>query len=189
MTSSPRPNRGPGAAIENRAALIAAAREIFATRGIDAPLSAVAKLAGVGQGSLYRHFPTRYSLAVAAFEQNLDEVEEFAGREGSTLEEILRVLTDQAIASTAFYELVAIERADAAGQHLISRITSIIDTKIGEAKSSGRLGSGISTEDVLLAIAMLSGALSKAPEDERPSVAARAWALLPFGPDRPPRVE
>ncbi|CAN5339906.1 TetR/AcrR family transcriptional regulator [soil metagenome] len=182
MTSSPRQNRGPSAATEKRAALIAAAREIFATRGIDAPLSAVAKLAGVGQGSLYRHFPTRYSLAVAAFEQNLDEVEQLAGLPGSTLEDVLGVLTDQAIASTAFYELVAIERADAAGQHLISRITSIIDAKMGEARSSGRLGSGITTDDVLLGIAMLAGALSKAPEDERRSVAARAWALLPFGP-------
>ncbi|MFB9629003.1 TetR/AcrR family transcriptional regulator [Nonomuraea helvata] len=54
-------NRGPGAAVRNRAALIAAAREVFAAAGYDAPLSMVARVAGVGQGSLYRHFPDRVS--------------------------------------------------------------------------------------------------------------------------------
>ena len=40
---------------------------MFAEGGVDAPLSAVAKLAGVGQGSLYRHFPDRGALALAVF--------------------------------------------------------------------------------------------------------------------------
>jgi AcrR family transcriptional regulator len=71
MTNAQRVNRGPSAAAENRAALIAAARAVFATAGYDAPLSAVARRAGVGQGSLYRHFPNRMSLAVAVFEDNM----------------------------------------------------------------------------------------------------------------------
>ena len=72
MTSK---NRGPAAAVENRAALIQAAREIFAEQGVDAPLSAIAKRAKVGQGSLYRHFPTRGAIAVAAFDANVNEIE------------------------------------------------------------------------------------------------------------------
>src|SRR6188472_1508327 len=70
-----KPNRGPSAGPGNRRALIAAAREVFATEGLQAPFSAVAKKAGVGQGSLYRHFPDRLSLAVAVFDENLDELE------------------------------------------------------------------------------------------------------------------
>ncbi|HAN25892.1 MAG TPA: TetR/AcrR family transcriptional regulator, partial [Microbacterium ginsengisoli] len=60
-----RPNRGRAAGPANRAALLAAAREVFGEQGLSAPLSAVARRAGVGQGSLYRHFPTRTALAAA----------------------------------------------------------------------------------------------------------------------------
>ena len=70
-TEAPRTNRGPAAAAGNRRALIAAAREVYAVGGLGAPFSAVAKRAGVGQGSLYRHFPDRTALAVAVFEDNV----------------------------------------------------------------------------------------------------------------------
>src|SRR5690606_39484170 len=64
-----KPNRGPAAAAENRAALLAAARRLFAERGYHAPLSAIAREAGVGQGSLYRHFPQRELIAAAILEE------------------------------------------------------------------------------------------------------------------------
>ncbi|HYS35566.1 MAG TPA: helix-turn-helix domain-containing protein, partial [Pseudonocardiaceae bacterium] len=46
----------------NRAALAAAAREVFAEQGLDAPLEHIAKRAGVGIATLYRNFPTRATL-------------------------------------------------------------------------------------------------------------------------------
>ncbi|MGW0805093.1 TetR/AcrR family transcriptional regulator [Nonomuraea sp. NPDC002799] len=46
----------------NRDALVAAARQVLAERGVDAPLEAVAKRAGVAIGTLYRHFPERGDL-------------------------------------------------------------------------------------------------------------------------------
>ncbi len=46
----------------NRETLLEAAREVFATSGIHAPLDRIAKLAGVGPGTLYRHFPNRSAL-------------------------------------------------------------------------------------------------------------------------------
>ena len=182
MSSSPRANRGPGAALENRSALIAAARVIFADQGIDAPLSAVAREAGVGQGSLYRHFPTRNSLAVAVFQQNVDELEELAARDGSSLGDILRVITAQAIVSTAFFEMIRAERPDAEDEALRLRVTAIIEARLPLAREQGLAPAGVTTDDVLLAVAMLSGALAKAPRSERDQVAARAWSLLPFGP-------
>jgi AcrR family transcriptional regulator len=176
-------NRGPSAAPENRAALIAAARTIFATRGLDAPLSAVAKEAGVGQGSLYRHFPTRYSLALAVFEENADELERIAAVEGSTLGDVLRAITEQAIVSTAFFEMIEIEKTDDAGRHLVDRIGSVLESKLAAARASGRVAEWITTEDLLLGIAMLAGALAKTVHDDRHAVATRVWVLLPFGPD------
>ena len=182
MAPSPRSNRGPGAATENRAALIAAAREIFATRGIHAPLSSVAKKAGVGQGSLYRHFPTRSSLAVAVFEENADQLELLAADDATSLGDILRAITEQAIASTALFEMIEIDSADAANDELAARIDAVLASKMARARADGQLAPALTTDDVRLGIAMLAGALAKTPRDQRGAVAARIWALLPFGP-------
>nr|WP_205379798.1 TetR/AcrR family transcriptional regulator [Streptomyces sp. SID7805] len=55
----------------NRERILEAAREVFAAQGIDAPMSAVARRAGVGVATLYRRFPTRTALATAAFTEQL----------------------------------------------------------------------------------------------------------------------
>jgi len=55
----------------NRARLLQAAREAYALNGTDAPSSAIARRAGVGAATLYRHFPTRGSLIAAAFSEQL----------------------------------------------------------------------------------------------------------------------
>src|SRR5205809_7025429 len=52
---------------QNHARLIAAATAAFAERGADAPLEDIARRAGVGIGTLYRHFPTRTDLQAAVF--------------------------------------------------------------------------------------------------------------------------
>lgn len=57
----------------NRERILEAAREVFAAQGIDAPMSAVARRAGVGVATLYRRFPTRTALATAAFAQQLTQ--------------------------------------------------------------------------------------------------------------------
>jgi AcrR family transcriptional regulator len=57
----------------NRALLIAAARESFAEHGVDARLDEIARRAGVGTGTLYRHFPTREALVEAIFAERVGE--------------------------------------------------------------------------------------------------------------------
>jgi AcrR family transcriptional regulator len=52
---------------QNHARLITAATAAFAERGADAPLEDIARRAGVGIGTLYRHFPTRTDLQAAVF--------------------------------------------------------------------------------------------------------------------------
>jgi len=68
-----RPKRAD--ARRNYDALVAAARAVFAEDGTSAPLEDVAERAGVGIGTLYRHFPTRQALLEAVY---VDEVEAMA---------------------------------------------------------------------------------------------------------------
>jgi AcrR family transcriptional regulator len=58
----------------NRDRLLAAAREAFAATPDAVPLDAIARAAGVGIGTLYRHFPTREALVEALYAAELDEV-------------------------------------------------------------------------------------------------------------------
>ncbi|MER7839059.1 TetR/AcrR family transcriptional regulator [Streptomyces sp. NPDC096040] len=58
----------------NREKLVAAALEEFTRTGKDAPLDGIAGAAGVGIGTLYRHFPTRESLVLAAHEHEVDQL-------------------------------------------------------------------------------------------------------------------
>src|SRR6516165_1517939 len=135
-----RQNRGPSAAAENRAALVAAAREVFAADGYEAPLSAVARRAGVGQGSLYRHFPDRVSLAVAAFEENVGLLEVLAARPDSTLDECLEMLTEQAIDSAAFMDMLSGHAGDPRVAPIAERVSAILARKLPQARRTGRYG-------------------------------------------------
>ncbi|WP_328643188.1 helix-turn-helix domain-containing protein [Streptomyces canus] len=58
----------------NRDRLLAAARDAFAATTEAVPLDAIARAAGVGIGTLYRHFPTREALVEAVYAAELDEV-------------------------------------------------------------------------------------------------------------------
>jgi AcrR family transcriptional regulator len=58
----------------NRGRLIEAGREIFAEQGTDATLEAIAHRAGVGIGTLYRHFPGREALVEVIYEEHIGEV-------------------------------------------------------------------------------------------------------------------
>ncbi len=61
-------------AARNRDALIDAARSVFGRRGLNAPLDDIARQAGIGNATLYRHFPTRCDLIAAVFTSALQDV-------------------------------------------------------------------------------------------------------------------
>jgi AcrR family transcriptional regulator len=60
--------------------LVVAAREVFAHSGGDASMEAIAKHAGVGIGTLYRHFPTRIDIVEAVYRTDVDELVDAAER-------------------------------------------------------------------------------------------------------------
>src|ERR1700759_2906222 len=56
----------------NLDALLQSAKAVFATSGVDAPVREIAEQAGVGVGTVYRHFPQRSDLIAAVFRQEID---------------------------------------------------------------------------------------------------------------------
>jgi AcrR family transcriptional regulator len=59
-------------ALRNEQALLAAAAAVFVTSGVDAPIRQIAAEAGVGMGTIYRHFPTRAELVVAVYRHQVE---------------------------------------------------------------------------------------------------------------------
>ncbi|PZF86651.1 TetR/AcrR family transcriptional regulator [Jiangella anatolica] len=70
MPSDPGPTLRADAE-RNRRRIVAAAREVFAERGLDVPMWEIARHAGVGVGTLYRRFPTRDDLVAGVFEAKM----------------------------------------------------------------------------------------------------------------------
>ena len=62
----------------NLDALLEAAKAVFATSGVDAPVREIAEKAGVGIGTVYRHFPQRSDLIAAVFRHEIDACAEAA---------------------------------------------------------------------------------------------------------------
>ena len=80
MSSPPeqsRPLRGD--ARRNRDRLLAAARELFAARGVDVAMADIARQAGVSNGTLYNRVPTREDLIEAVFIDRLEAIAALAG--------------------------------------------------------------------------------------------------------------
>ncbi|MFD8732541.1 MULTISPECIES: TetR/AcrR family transcriptional regulator [unclassified Streptomyces] len=181
-------NDGPKAAARNRAALIAAAREVFAEHGLDAPLSGIARRAGVGQGVLYRHFPDRAAVANAVLEENVREVEQAATAPGATLAGVLGVLTWHLTESAAFIGLLHADRTSGSTD-AIQASASALSERV-ERGLRGHLTDGHrleASDDLMLAVAMVSGAVTGPTRAERESRALAAWRLLgvQVGPVRP----
>ncbi|MHA3702209.1 TetR/AcrR family transcriptional regulator [Jatrophihabitans sp. YIM 134969] len=68
-TASPRKRAD---ARRNEQTLLDAAAAVFVESGVDAPVREIATRAGVGMGTIYRHFPTRADLIVAVFRHQVD---------------------------------------------------------------------------------------------------------------------
>jgi AcrR family transcriptional regulator len=168
-------NRGPAAAAGNRRALLNAARRLFAERGYRVPLSAIAREAGVGQGSLYRHFPSRIDLAFAIFEDNFAELERIAADDTGpgALARIWRRLIELTLESTAFVELVVEARRDLHDTTLSARLRDILRDPLASAQSAGVVDEALAVEDLALAQRMAYGVIVT----ETDPAAARAAVL------------
>src|ERR1700754_1995488 len=93
---SAKSSRKPRAdALRNRERVLEAAKAVFSAGGRDASLEAVAREAGVGIGTLYRHFPTRKALYEAVYRREVEQLGEWAEelkREAAPVEALRRWL-------------------------------------------------------------------------------------------------
>lgn len=142
---SGRPLRADAA--RNRALILSAAEEIFATEGLAVPIDDVARRAGVGIGTLYRHFPTKEALfeaiAITRIERLLESARRYATSDdpGEALFTFLREFAREAAAKHDLMD--ALGRA---GIDFKSRCTETIDETMG-------------TIDVLMQRAVAQGAI------------------------------
>jgi AcrR family transcriptional regulator len=83
-TESPRPLRAD--ARRNRIQVLATAQKVFAEQGLSAPMDDIARQAGVGVGTLYRHFPTKEALFEAIVRIRIEKMEEEARALSSSTE-------------------------------------------------------------------------------------------------------
>ncbi|MEV5550709.1 helix-turn-helix domain-containing protein [Streptomyces sp. NPDC052309] len=181
-------NEGRKAAPRNRAALVSAAREIYAEHGLDAPLSAIARRAGVGQGVLYRHFPDRAALVIAVLEENVRQIERAAAADDAELPRVLGVLTWHQTESAAF---VSVLHADVAGSNSGTPAYALALSQRVERALRGLLPDdhplAAEADDLMIAVGMVSGAVTGPTREHRERRALAAWRLLgvEVGPVRP----
>jgi AcrR family transcriptional regulator len=145
-------------ALRNRERVLEAAKAVFSSGGADASLEAVARRAGVGIGTLYRHFPTREALYEAVYRREVEHLGELAERlkdEPGPVDALRRWLSCNV-------EFVATKKGMAAALALAAgpppselaafsyeRLTKAIGTLLTRAVAAGELRGDVSPEDLL----------------------------------------
>lgn len=183
--STSRVNRGPAAAAENRRALLGAARALFADHGYRVPLSAIANAAGVGQGVLYRHFPTRLDLALAVFEANFVELEALAADPGpDAFPRLWARVLDLTVESSAFVEMVVDARRSLPDYDGRDRLRRYVEVTLARSQAAGVVNAALTVDDVLLAWRMAFGVVVTAtdPAGLRPLVDRALGLVTPATP-------
>ena len=154
-TTTQRPLRAD--ARRNREKLVAAAAAAFAEAGLDAQVEDIARRAGVGVGTLYRHFPTKdalvAALADAHFEGLADTVEAGLGEESGdgwdAFTATIWRIADAVAADVAWCEIVgghpSAVQAASRGQH---RLTAATATLLARAQASGRMRADVTVADI-----------------------------------------
>ena len=156
----------------NTDALLEAAKAEFAERGVDAPVRTIAERAGVGVGTLYRHFPLRSDLISAVFRREMDAtVAEAADLEaafppGEALDRwILRftrfVATKRGLAA-------ALHSGDAAyeplAEYFATRLTPTLERLLEAATRDGTVQQEVDAADFLGAVASLCHGAGPVPD-------------------------
>jgi AcrR family transcriptional regulator len=151
-------NRKPRTdAIRNRERVLEAAKAVFSQGGPEASLEAVARHAGVGIGTLYRHFPTREALFEAVYRREVDQLVELAGQleTQKTPVEGLRRWMQAGVEFMATKKGMAAALALAAHSsselvvYSIDRLTGALGQLLQRAAATGELRSDIDAEDLL----------------------------------------
>jgi AcrR family transcriptional regulator len=150
-------------AARNRELVLEAAKSVFSAGGTEASLEAVARRAGVGIGTLYRHFPTREALFEAVYRREVEQLAELADelkagnvQPTEALRRWLRsnvefVATKKGV-SAALALALAAHRSSELSAYSFDRLTKAVGALLDRAVAAGEIRGDISPEDVLRAL-------------------------------------
>jgi AcrR family transcriptional regulator len=144
-------------AVRNRERVLAAAKAVFSAGGPEASLEAVAKQAGVGIGTLYRHFPTREDLFEAVYRREVQQLVELAEQLKSeaapvdALHHWLRsnvefVATKKGMSAAL---ALAVHGSSDLAAFTFDRLTKAVGALLDRAVAAGEIRSDIGPEDLL----------------------------------------
>jgi AcrR family transcriptional regulator len=144
--------RAPRAdAVRNRRRILAAAREAFARDGADVPLDAIAAAAGVGPGTLHRHFPTKEALLTAVIADRLDDLADRAAQfHGDPVDDFFAFLTELADSGRDNLALAAALNGSLGSriEESAERLSAALQTLLETAQRSGGVRDDVSVSDV-----------------------------------------
>ena len=155
----------------NRERLVAAARDVFAQRGTDVSLAEIAKVAGVGVGTVYRHFPTHGDLVEAVYRE---EVARLSARGAELMRERppdealaawIEAFADFSVAKRGMgdaLKAVVASRSDVSA-HARREIAGTLTALLAAGVAAGRVRDDVDADDVLAAI----GVVWNVPEGDR----------------------
>jgi len=158
------PRRLRADAERNRAAILAAAREIFAEQGVEAPLEEIAVRAGVGIATLYRRFPAREHLVAAALvekvaayaeaaEQALADPDPWSGFASYVWQICELQADDRGLADLLSMALPAGEQVEQIRARAHGTVTELVE----RAKAAGTLRADFLDEDLLILLIANAG--------------------------------
>ena len=151
----------------NRQLVIEAARELFASRGLEATLNEVAHHAGLGVGTVYRRFPTKEDLFEAIFEEGIDQLTDLAesalcqanswhGFEWFVTLMCEMTAMDRGMREIVFSKTCGGNRLDAARDRLVPALSKLVE----RAQNDGHLRPEISATDMPI-LGLLAGTVSE----------------------------
>jgi AcrR family transcriptional regulator len=155
----------------NRVQILAAAEAVFSELGVGVPIDEVARRAGVGVGTLYRHFPTKEALFEAVIRQHIERITE-EGRArldseqpGRAFFEFLALLSDQATAKRALIDALsgAGINLKTATSPLKVEFERVAEQLLLRAQEAGQVRADVRTADVF---ALVMGACMSAGYSE-----------------------
>ncbi|HEY6762456.1 MAG TPA: helix-turn-helix domain-containing protein [Baekduia sp.] len=159
MASAPSPPPTRRDAVRNRARLARAATAAFREDGLDVAVDAIARRAGVGVATLYRHFPTKLELIVAVTEAVLEDLQTAARvalDEPDVLRAFLTSAMEQQHENRGFLESLTQQALpEDAREDLADRVVAMLAPIASAAHAAGTLASHLGAEDLLLAVRML----------------------------------
>jgi AcrR family transcriptional regulator len=148
-------------ATDNRARIIRAARVVIANAD-ELKLNAVAKQAGVGQGTLYRHFPTREDLLAEIYREDVDELVAAAPALLATHEPLTALarwfdrVVDYARVKRGVLAAVEVAVWQDLSAHSLGPIGDALTTLLDAGRADGTIRSDVDARDVILLIGCLT---------------------------------